>query len=402
MNRCRLAMDASNDRSIARLCDACKLAGRRTAVLSFSHVGRILVSAASPEQHAESNGPFTVPQTLFERLKLIRESVTKEAQALQSAANFLGPSAVEAAEITASCTGSVVVTGVGKAGLVGQKLVATLASTGTPAHFLHPTEAIHGDFGRVRDCDVIWALSNSGRSEEVTRIAAQLRNQGSALISFTAADDTPLSAAANCSVVFGKHEEACPHGLAPTSSTTVMMAVGDAVSMLASQIREFTASDFARFHPGGALGRKLSTVGQLMRPLDACRIASQTLSIRECMVACSKTGRRSGAVMLTDGDGRLTGIFTDSDLARLLESRMENVLDASIESRMTLEPHCVSPDTLLNDAIALFSQLRISELPVVDDSNFPLGMVDITDLIALGEVASLPPSRIGRSTIPFV
>lgn len=333
-------------------------------------------------------------------MRLIRETVAAEAQALQQASVSIGPCAVEAAERTADCTGSVVVTGVGKAGLVGQKLVATLASTGTPAHFLHPTEAIHGDLGRVGPQDLVWALSNSGRSNEITQIASQLRRQSSGLISFTAESDNPLAAAASCRVVFGRHREACPHGLAPTSSTAVMMAVGDAIALLASRIRRFTASDFARFHPGGALGRKLSQVGQLMRPLPQCRIAKQSITIRECMVSCSISGRRSGAVMLTDDAGVLTGIFTDSDLARLLETRCEGALDGPIGDRMTIDPHCVSPDTLLSDAVALFSQLRISELPVVDADGRPLGMVDITDLIALGEINSgAPPAK--RSTVPF-
>jgi arabinose-5-phosphate isomerase len=334
-------------------------------------------------------------------LRLIRQAVAAEAAALVSVSKSIGPAAVKAAELTASCGGSVVVTGVGKAGLVGQKLVATLASTGTPAHFLHPTEAVHGDFGRVRPDDLVWALSNSGRSEEVTRIASQLRRQGSALVSFTADDDNPLAAVANCKVVYGRHAEACPHGLAPTSSTTVMMAVGDAVSLLASQIRQFSASDFARFHPGGALGRKLSKVSQLMRPLESCRVSDQSVTIRQCMISCSKSGRRSGAVMLTDEKGRLAGIFTDSDLARLLESRHEDALEGAIGSSMTVDPHCVAPETLLSDAIALLSQLRISELPVVDEDRRPLGMVDITDLIALGEVCPTAAHPALRTTLPF-
>lgn len=341
-----------------------------------------------PEQPIASDSGATpsLPETLLERLRLIREAISTEASALSQAAKTIGPSAVEAAELSAACTGSVVVTGVGKAGLVGQKLVATLASTGTPAHFLHPTEAIHGDLGRVRSTDLIWALSNSGRSEEVTNIASQLRRQGAGLVSFTADDDNPLAAAANCKVVFGRHSEACHHGLAPTSSTSVMMAVGDAVALLTSRLRQFTASDFARFHPGGALGRKLSNVGQLMRPLECCRISNQSVTIRECMVSCSISGRRSGAVMLTDDAGLLTGIFTDSDLARLLESRCEDALDGPIRAKMTMDPHCVAPETLLSDAIALLSQLRISELPVVDDDRKPVGIVDITDLITLGEM----------------
>ncbi|MCO8124412.1 KpsF/GutQ family sugar-phosphate isomerase [Stieleria sp. TO1_6] len=342
-----------------------------------------------------------LPETLLERLRLIRQTVATEAAALQRASQVIGPSAVRAAELSAACSGSVVVTGVGKAGLVGQKLVATLASTGTPAHFLHPTEAIHGDFGRVKHDDLVWALSNSGRSAEVTQIAAQLASQGSGLVSFTADEDNPLAEAADCNVVFGRHPEACPHGLAPTSSTSVMMAVGDAVALLASQIRQFTPRDFAQFHPGGALGRKLSTVGQLMRPIASCRISPQSLTIRDCMVSSSISGRRSGAVMLIDDDGSLTGIFTDSDLARLLESRCEDAFDSIIQSKMTREPHRVTSDTLLTEAIALLSRLRISELPVVDQNGKPVGMIDITDLIALGEVTPPETDRPDRPTIPI-
>jgi len=365
------------------------------------------VSAASPLSPNEAppgsspRADLGVPETPLERLRLIRQTVSAAAVALENASKLMGPSAVEAAELSAACTGSVVVTGVGKAGLVGQKLVATLASTGTPAHFLHPTEAVHGDLGRLRSDDLVWALSNSGRSEEVTRIASQLRHQGSGLISFTADDDNPLAAAANCKVVFGRHAEACTLGLAPTSSTTVMMAVGDAVALLTSQLRQFSASDFARYHPGGALGRKLSTVGQLMRPLESCRTSGQSVTIRQCMISSSITGRRSGAVMLTDEDGVLTGIFTDSDLARLLESRCEDALDAPIQSKMTVNPHCVAAEMLLSDAIVLLSQLRISELPVVDADGKPLGMVDITDLIALGEINPPAGNQPIRSTIPF-
>ena len=364
--------------------------------------------SAVPRNHETKpeSADSSTPQTLFERLRMMREFVATEAEAVQAASQRIGPSAVEAAERTADCSGNVVVTGVGKAGLVGQKLVATLASTGTPAHFLHPTEAVHGDFGRVRPDDLVWAISNSGRSEEVTSIASQLRRQSSGLVSITADDDNPLARIADCKVAYGKPKEACPHGLAPTSSTAVMMAVGDAIALLASSLRRFTPQDFHRFHPGGALGRKLDKVETLMRPLEACRIAPQTVSIRECMVTCSISGRRSGAVMLIDDEGTLAGIFTDSDLARLLESRCEDALDGPIENRMTIDPHCVSPETLISDAISLLSQLRISELPVVDAQRKPAGMIDITDLIALGEVnpVAITPTTPGaseRSTIPF-
>ncbi len=292
--------------------------------------------------------------------------------------------------MTAECDGCVMVTGVGKAGLVGQKLVATLASTGSPAHFLHPSEAVHGDLGRVRECDLVWALSNSGRSEEVVRIAAHLRRNSGGLIAITADTDNPLAAASDCIVAIGKHQEACPNGLAPTSSTAVMMAVGDAIAMLASRLRQFSPQDFARFHPGGSLGRKLAKVIQIMRPIDACRVASKHDSIRSVMVTCSRSGRRTGAVMLLDDAGRLAGVFTDSDLARLLETREDGALDAPIELRMTVQPTTAEVDTTLQDAIAIMSRRRISELPIVDKQGRPVGLVDITDLVSLTDTADSP------------
>ncbi|MEM9585888.1 MAG: KpsF/GutQ family sugar-phosphate isomerase [Planctomycetota bacterium] len=342
--------------------------------------------------------------TPIDRLRLLKQTVVSEAAAVRTAANRLDGRAVQAAEMTAKCRGCVMVTGVGKAGLVGQKLVATLASTGSPAHFLHPAEAVHGDLGRVRQDDVVWAISNSGKSEEVVRIAPLLRERSRGLIAFTADESNPLAEAANCVVPIGKHIEACPNGLAPTSSTAVMMAVGDGVAMLASQLRGFNAQDFARFHPGGALGQKLAQVDQMMRPLSACRFATANHSIRQAMVQASHDGRRSGAVMLLDDERRLAGIFTDSDLARLLEARCDDALDQPISDRMTKIPAKITTGALLSDAIALMSSRRISELPVVDADNRPLGMLDITDLVSLVEsnAGSIPPTerpvRFGAST----
>ncbi|GAA4443608.1 KpsF/GutQ family sugar-phosphate isomerase [Novipirellula rosea] len=325
----------------------------------------------------------SLPETLIERLRILREIVSIEGHAILSAANTLGSDAVRAAEMTAQCEGSVMVTGVGKAGLVGKKLVATLASTGTPAHFLHPAEAVHGDLGRVRPHDLVWAISNSGRSEEVVRIAPHLREHSAGLIAITASTDNPLSAAATCTVAIGKHNEACPNGLAPTSSTAVMMAVGDGIAMLASRLRSFTPQDFAKFHPGGALGRKLATVDQIMRGLDACRIATSDITVREAMVRASKNGRRTGAVMLVNESKQLVGIFTDSDLARILETRNDIALDESIANRMTANPTTASSGMLLQDALAIMSRRRISELPVLDAHRRPIGLIDITDIAGM-------------------
>ncbi len=331
----------------------------------------------------------TTPDELsgsLQRLRFVREVVAKEGQAVLAAAAQLSIDAVRAAEMTAECGGCVVVTGIGKAGLVGQKLVSTLASTGSPAHFLHPAEAIHGDLGRVRETDLIWAISNSGRSDEVVRIASFLKTQASGLIVITANEKSPLADEADCVVTIGQHAEACHNALAPTCSTTVMMAVGDSIAMLASRLRNFSPQDFARFHPGGALGRKLAKVNQLMRGLAACRIAADTVSIREAMVCQSEQGRRTGAVMLVDSSGKLTGIFTDSDLARLLQPDGELELNQPIATRMTKTPTTITSGAPLQDAIALMSRRRISELPVLSRDGRPIGLVDVTDLVTLGEV----------------
>lgn len=349
--------------------------------LFTKHQGRCDLSAEPLRDRKD----VTYPATLIERLGSLRHSMKVEAEAIMSASEHLSTEAVRAAEWIAEINGSVIVTGVGKAGLVGQKLVATLASTGTAAHFLHPSEAVHGDLGRVRAGDLVLALSTSGQSEEVVRIASFLREHSAGLISITADHDNPLAAASDCVVSVGRHAEACPNGLAPTSSTAVLMAVGDAIAMLASRLRRFTSQDFASFHPGGALGRKLSSVDQLMRPLQSCRLANVRSTVRDAMVTASQSKRRSGAVMLVDDEGKLVGLFTDSDLARLLENRNDSALDQSIESRMTKHPLTTLSGTLLSEAVAIMSHRKISELPVVDHDGSPIGLLDITDVVALGD-----------------
>jgi len=330
-----------------------------------------------------------LPPTPLEGLRTIREVVAAEAAALVEVSQSLGDEAVEAAERIAGCTGCVVVTGVGKAGWVGQKLVATLGSTGNRAHFLHPSEAIHGDLGRVGSDDLVIAISNSGRSEEVLRIAPHLRHHSAGLIALTGNRNNPLAEIADLVVPIGDHAEADPLGLAPTTSTTVMMAVGDAIAVWASRLVGFRSTDFARFHPGGSLGHKLAPVNRLMRPLDQCRTAPATATVREAMVATGQAGRRTGAVLLLDAEGRIVGLFTDSDLARLLENRREDLLDANIADLMTTRFTKVESGMLLVEAIEILRDRRISELPVVDAGGRPLGLLDITDVISVVDVGQM-------------
>lgn len=326
--------------------------------------------------------------TPLERLRLIRHVIADEAESLASLSRQIGPEAVEAAQRIADCRGSVVVTGVGKAGWIGQKWVATLGSTGNRAHFLHPSEAVHGDLGRVGPDDLAIAISNSGRSEEVLRIAPFLAGHCHGLIALTGSTHNPLAELADTVVSIGQLREADPLGLAPTTSTTAMLAVSDAIAMLASRLVGFGASDFARFHPGGSLGHKLAPVDRLMRPLAQCRIAPEHGTVRETMVRSGIGARRTGAVMLVDGRGILTGLFTDSDLARLLEARRDDALDGPIADVMTRQFRRVIGGSLLVEAIEILKGKRISELPVVDDEGKPLGMLDITDVIAVTEIAS--------------
>ena len=245
------------------------------------------------------------------------------------------PSA-RAADLIYRSSGSVIVTGMGKAGLVGQKLAATLASTGTRAFPLHPAEAVHGDLGRIRSDDIVIALSQSGETEEVLRLIPALRRLGAILIAITERAASSLGRAADLCITLGPIEEACPLGLAPSASTTVLMAVGDALALLVSQMRDFTATDFARYHPAGSLGRKLTRVEEAMRTGNQIRRAHLDETVRSVFIRLAGPRRRSGAVLITDEDSVLLGIFTDSDLARLFEKRREADFDRPIGTVMTL------------------------------------------------------------------
>jgi arabinose-5-phosphate isomerase len=340
------------------------------------------------EPMSSSVASSPVGQTDFERLKVAREVIRAEAEALAQLANRLDDRFCRAVELIANCRGAVVVSGMGKAGLIGQKTVATLASTGTPAHFLHPAEAIHGDLGRVRSGDVALILSQSGETEEVVRLLPSLAEMGVTIIAITARPESTLGSAAAVVLELGNLREACSLGLAPSSSTTAMIALGDALALVLSQMRGFAAEDFARFHPGGSLGRKLAKVEEAMRPLAECRVAPETDTVREVFLEVHRPGRRTGAIMLVDPQGCLTGLFTDSDLARLFEVADDGSFDQPIRNVMTAAPISVTRGTRLPDAVKLLADRKISELPVVDEDRRPLGLIDITDLIDLAPAAS--------------
>jgi arabinose-5-phosphate isomerase len=322
-------------------------------------------------------------ETEAEGLAFAREVLRIEARALDRVRDRLGVAIARAADLVYRCPGSVIVTGMGKAGLVGQKLAATLASTGTRAFPLHPAEAVHGDLGRIRADDVVLALSQSGETDEVLRLIPALRRLGASLVAITERAASSLGQAADLCIALGPIEEACPLGLAPSASTTALMAVGDALALLVSRLRDFRAEDFALYHPAGTLGRKLGRVEDLMRSGTQLRRARVEESVREVFVRLAGPRRRSGAVLVEDDDDRLVGIFTDGDLARLFEKRREADLDRPIGEVMTPDPVQVTVGATIAEAVEALKARKLSELPVVDRGGHLVGLIDLTDLIGL-------------------
>jgi arabinose-5-phosphate isomerase len=316
-----------------------------------------------------------------------REILRAEGRAVLGMVEALDASFCRAVRLIAGCTGKVVVTGIGKAGLVAQKISATLASTGTPSHFLHPAEAMHGDLGVLRRDDVVLGLSQSGETEEITRLLPHLAAAGVRLIALTGRADSTLGRAADVVVATGPVREACVLGLAPSTSTSVLLALGDSLALVVSSLRAFTHEDFAARHPGGSLGRQLMRVDDVMRPLAQCRTARPEETVRD-VFSRPLPSRRTGAVMIVDADGLLAGIFTDSDLARLFEHRNDAALDGAIREVMTGRPTTVAAGLRLRDAVAVLESRRLSELPVVGADGHPLGLLDIVDLVGLVPPAS--------------
>lgn len=316
-----------------------------------------------------------------------REILRSEAAALQQVADQLDLNLVRAIDKLASCRGRVAVTGVGKSADVAAKIVGTFNSTGTRAYFLDPTKALHGDLGMVHPDDVALVLSHSGESEEIVRLLGPLRELAAGIVALTGHAASALGRIADVTLSYGAIVEACPLSLAPSTSTTVMLALGDALAFVLSDQRQFTAEEFARFHPAGSLGRKLARVDSVMRRGEDLRLASADETVR-AVFARPRLGRRTGAIMLTDSDGGLCGIFTDSDLARLFEQRRDAALDRPIREVMTQRPITVPLDARVIEALEIVRQRKISELPVVDAAGRPAGLLDITDLIGVAAAAA--------------
>ena len=305
----------------------------------------------------------------------------------------------QAVDLLLACTGearhgSVVVSGLGKSGLIGRKLSATFASTGTPSHFLHPTEAMHGDLGRIRRDDIVLLLSYGGSTEEILALAGVLKQDQVPVVAMAGSPDSALSRLASVTLSIGEQPEACPLNLAPTASTTAMLALGDALALCLMERRQFGVADFRRNHPGGGLGRQLMPVVEAMRfrAGENLPLINGDLTIEQAYLACarieSRSGlRRAGAVLVVDATGALAGIFTDGDLRRCLLQHGSGAYHERIDRFMTHDPTTLADTALVRDAVQLVREHRFDELPVVDARHHPVGLIDVQDLVSLKVIA---------------
>ncbi|MFH1441218.1 MAG: KpsF/GutQ family sugar-phosphate isomerase [Candidatus Omnitrophota bacterium] len=307
-----------------------------------------------------------------------------ESQAVSELKKNINRDFEKAVEFIFNCKGRIVVTGVGKTGIIAQKLSATLSSTGTPSLFLHSAEAIHGDLGRVIKNDTVIILSYSGESEEIKKLLPILKKIGSKIISITGNTKSLMARYSDVVLNTAVKKEACPLGLAPTASTTAMLAMSDALAVCLLELKGFKEKDFAFFHPGGSLGRKLLLkVEDIMRKGSANPVVRENNKVSEVLVKITQA--RAGSASVVDKNGKLTGIFTDGDLRRQLE------IDSDLSTRkikdvMTLKPTVVRPHMLVYEAIRILREKKIDELPVVDEKKRPVGLLDVQDLLKAGLV----------------
>jgi arabinose-5-phosphate isomerase len=317
-------------------------------------------------------------------LEYARQVIKAEAKGVSQMAGLVDESFSCAAELIYNCKGSVIVTGIGKAGIIGRKISATLASTGTPSHFLHPAEAVHGDLGRLRKNDVVLVLSYGGETDEIIRLINIVKQLEIKLIAITGSKQSRLAAHSDIILCMGELDEACPFGVAPSVSTTCMLAVGDALALTVMKAKNFSVEDYARFHPAGSLGTRLITVEQSMmfKAGEKLPLAKTTDTIKQLLDKNSDV-KRHGAVMIVDGDGKLTGIVTDADLRRLLAQNGAKAFDLKAKDIMTANCKKIRADALASEAMAIFHKHRIDDLPVVDEQNRPVGLIDVQDIVAI-------------------
>ncbi len=311
-------------------------------------------------------------------LALGRQTLSIEAAAVDALVGRINGGFAAAVELILGCHGRLIVSGMGKSGHIARKIASTMASTGTPAYFVHPAEASHGDLGMITRDDVLLALSNSGESEELLRIVPLIKRQGARLIAMTGVPTSTLAREADVHLDAGVEQEACPHNLAPTASTTAALALGDALAVALLDARGFGPDDFARSHPGGSLGRRLLThVRDVMRSGEAVPTVGPQAGVSEAILAMSRGGL--GLVAIVDDGGRTLGIFTDGDLRRAFEKRID-LQSAPIASVMHAGPRTISPERLAVEAVEMMERYRINALLVADPDGRLLGALNMHDL----------------------
>jgi arabinose-5-phosphate isomerase len=321
-----------------------------------------------------------VENGVIESAKRTVETERRALEALEEAFdNGLAGPFVRAVELIGGITGRVIVTGVGKSGHIGVKVAATLASTGTPAFFVHAAEANHGDLGMIGKDDIVIALSKGGESAELRSIITYTRRFSIPLIAITCSENSSLSSAADIVLLVPNEEEACPNGLAPTTSTLLQLAMGDALAIALLEARGFTAVDFHVFHPGGKLGASLMHVGDIMHIGERVPLVAKGTSMPEAITILSR--KHFGCVGVLDEEGRLCGIVTEGDMARNLT---RNLSELSVDDIMTRTPKTVKKTVLATGALALLNQHHIGALIVVDDDNRPVGLIHFHDLLRIG------------------
>jgi len=313
-----------------------------------------------------------------------REVLEIEAEAVRCLAERLDEDFRRAVALILAAAGRTVVTGVGKSGAVGRKIAATLASTGTPALFLHPAEGVHGDLGMVVRGDVLIVLSYSGATDEILAILPAMKRISVPIVAMTAGKDSDLARYAEAVLDVRVAREACPLNLAPTASTTAMLALGDALAVAVMRARRFSAEDYARLHPAGSLGRRLLlTAGDLMRTGDACATVTGTARVREVLFAI--TSAHAGAAIILNDAGRMIGFIADGDIRRALLEGAE-CLERPVAEIMKTSPRVCSPGQLATECLEIMQQTArgIGEMPVVDEAGRPLGMLNLKDILRAG------------------
>lgn len=310
-----------------------------------------------------------------------RQVIDLEAKAIASLATKLDERFVRAVDLVLGCEGRIVVTGMGKPGFFAQNLSAILASTGTASFFLQPADAVHGDLGRVTARDVVIALSNSGKTEEILRLLPPLAKIGAKVIAVVGDPSSPLGRAAEVTLDIGPIVEACPMGLVPTASSAALHAICDALAMAVLNSKTFSEEEYALYHPGGALGRRIMRVAELMRRGVWVPMVDEDAPLHRAVAVMTNTPGRPGATTVVDAAGRLVGIFTDGDLRRLVERGAQD-FSVPVREVMCRDPRTCSPDQKVSEAAEAMRSSKIDQLPVVDDTGKPVGFIDVQDLLA--------------------